>query len=226
MDWHGILQTTFLIAFWVGLVLTVVMAVLSGTFHTEFGAGSAFEGGHVGDLGGTDIEAGSFDSGTPHVGWLDSQFPGASPLSPTVICSAVTALGGIGYLSLARWDLGPGWSVALGLLAALALGAASFFLLDWMLRTMQSTSHVSELALVGTKARILTAIEAGGVGAIVLEAKGQRMTFPAKAVDASQVPAGAEVEIRRVDGGIYVVEETRESWLARSRSKPDHERWS
>jgi membrane protein implicated in regulation of membrane protease activity len=219
MDWHGILETTFLICFWVGLVLTVVMAVLSGAFHTEFGAGSSFEGGHVGDLGGTDVEVGTFDSAHPHVGWTDSAFPGASPLSPTVLCTAVTGLGGIGYLALVRWDLGPGGALATGLLASLALGAASFFALDFMLRRLQSTSHVSEQALVGTLARVLSPIESQQAGGIVLEAKGTRMTMPARAADASRIPIGAVVEIKRVDGGVYVVEETRESWLARSRAQ-------
>lgn len=226
MDWHGILETVFLVAFWVGLVLTVVMSVLSGAFHTEFGAGSAFEGGHVGDLGGTDIEAGHFDSAHPNVGWVDGQFPGASPFSPTVLCSAVTGLGGVGYLALVRWDMGPGWSVAVGILASLTLGALSFFVLDFMLRKLQSTSHVNEQSLVGTKARVQSPIEPGMAGGIVLEAKGTRMTFPARAADASRIPTGAEVEIRSVDGGVYVVAETKESWLARSRAKPEHERWS
>ena len=219
MDWYGILETVFLASFWVGLVLTVVMALLSGAFHSEFGSGSAFEGGHVGELGGSDIEGGHFDSGTPHVGWSDSQFPGASPLSPTVLCSALTGLGGVGFLSLKRWDLGPGWSLTLGIVASLALGAASFFALDWMLRKLQSTSHVSSHGLIGTRARVQTAIESQQAGGIVLEAKGTRMTFPARALDAARIPAGAEVEIKRVDGGVYVVEETRESWMARGRTQ-------
>jgi hypothetical protein len=32
------------------------------------------------------------------------------------------------------------------------------------------------------------------------------------------VPEGAEVEIVRADGAVYEVKETRESWLARSKS--------
>lgn len=226
MDWHGILSTTFLICFWVGLVLTVVMSVMSGAFHTEFGSGSAFEGGHVTDLGGADIEAGHFDAAHANVGWVDGQVPGASPLSPTVLCSALTGLGGVGYLALRQWDFGPAGAVATGLVASLALGAISFFALDFMLRRLQSTSHVSELSLVGTQATVQTPIEPGMAGGIVLEAKGTRMNFPARAVDASRIPIGAVVEIRRVDGGVYVVEETRESWLARSKSKPSQERWN
>ena len=191
---------------------------------SEFGQGSAFEGGHATDLGGPDVESGHFDSAHPHVGWSDSQFPGASPLSPTVICSAVTGLGGFGYIALSRWNWSPMQALALGLAASLALGAASFFALDWMLRKLQSTSVVNEHALIGTKARVQTPIETNQAGGIVLEAKGTRMTLPARAVDSARIPTGAEVEIRRIDGGVYVVEETRESWLARGRSKTESER--
>jgi hypothetical protein len=40
MDWHDILLTTFQVMFWLGLVLTVVMAVMSGAFHSEISSGS------------------------------------------------------------------------------------------------------------------------------------------------------------------------------------------
>lgn len=226
MDWYAILEWVFLGAFWIGLILTLVTAVFSGALHQEFGSGSAFEGGHAADLGGTDVEAGHFDSGNAHVGWSDSQFPGASALSPTVLCSAMTGLGGIGYLALRRWDLGLGGSVAAGILASLALGAAAFLLMDLMFRKMQSSSHVTAFELVGTRATVQSGIEANHAGSIVFEALGSRMSVPARALDASAIPEGAEVEIKRVDGGVYVVEETRESWLARSKGKPSHERWN
>lgn len=218
MDWREILETSFLVAFWAGFAFSIASAVLSGAFHHEFGQGSAFGGGHATELGGPDIETGHFDSGSPHVGWADAQFPGASPLSPTVISAAVTALGGMGYLAITKWDFGVGGSVAIGIVASLVIGGASFFLLDLMFRKLQSTSHVSELSLVGTKALVQVPIESGQAGAIVLVAKGQRITFPAHASDAARVPAGAEVEIVLAAGGVFVVKETRESWLARSKS--------
>jgi hypothetical protein len=226
MDWHGILQTAFLVAFWVGLLLTLASAVLSGAFQHEFGSGSAFEGGHAGDLGGTDVETGQFHSGEATVGWTDAQFPGASPLSPTVICSALTGIGGIGYLALKEWEFGVGGAVALALFSGLALGAAVFVALAWMFKNLQATSHVTATAQVGRKAMVTTTIQSGHAGAISFEAAGSRLTAPARAVDAAEVPEGAEVEIRRLDGPIYVVEETKESWTRRGRAKPGTERWS
>lgn len=224
MDWHGILENVFLGAFWVGLLLTLVMAAMSGAFHHEFGQGSAFEGGHAADLGGPDVEGGHFDSGHANVGWSDASFPGASPLSPTVICSALTGFGGFGYLGLGRWELGVGGSLALGILTSLALGTATFFAMDWLFRATQASSHISSQGLVGTKATVQAPIEPHQAGSIVLEAAGTRMSVPARSVDAAPVPIGAEVEIKRCDGGVYVVEETRESWLARGRAKPESER--
>lgn len=226
MDWHNILETAFLVAFWAGLAFTVGAALLSGAFHSEFGSGSAFSGGHAADLGGADVETGHFESGQPHVGWTDNHFPGASPLSPTVLAAALTGFGAVGYASLAHWDFGTGGSFALGVLGSLVLGGVTFVGLDLLFRKTQASSHVTSVTLVGTRARVTAKIESGQAGAITIEAMGSRMTVPARAADAAAIPEGAEIEIRRADGPVYVVAETRESWVARSRSNPDPERWS
>ena len=226
MDWHGTLETTFLVAFWAGLAFTLASAMLSGAFHHEFGAGSAFGGGHATDLGGPDVETGIHDAGHAHVGWAASDFPGASPLSPTVIASALTGFGAIGYMSLQHWQFGVGASVALGLVGSLILGGATFAAMVWLFSSTQASSHMIAAGLVGTKAPVFTAIGSGSAGAITIESQGTRMTVPARAVDASEVPVGAEVEIERIDGGVYIVAETRESWVARSKTAPKGEQWS
>src|SRR5262245_42732880 len=95
MDWHGILETTFAAMFFVGLVMTVVMGIMSGAFHSEVAAGSSFEGGIAHDLGGPHIETGMSHAGHPDVGWSHGELPGFSPWSPTVICAALTGAGGI-----------------------------------------------------------------------------------------------------------------------------------
>lgn len=221
MDWHEILETSFLVAFWAGLGFTVLSTVLSGVFHHEFGSGSAFEGGDVTHLGGADIEHGDIPhSGEATVGWTDTQFPGASPLSPTVICSFVTTLGGVGYLALTKWSMGGGASLVVGAVAAIVIGAGVFFALDFLLRKLQATSHVTANSLMGMKCRVQTGIEPPSAGSILVESAAGRMTAPARGADAAAIPAGAEVEIVRVDGGVYVVKETRESWVARAKERP------
>lgn len=220
MDGHEILLTTFQVMFWLGLVLTVVMAVMSGAFHSEIGAGSSFEGGVAHDLGGPHIDAahaGNLAPGQAEVGWSEGEIPGFSPWSPTVISAALTGMGGLGWLGLATWEFGVGGSVALGLAGGLGLGGVTFATLAWLFKHLQSTSHVATADLIGTRASVSTAIETGASGAIVVVAAGSRMVVPARGVDAAAIPEGAEVEIVRVDGSGYHVKETRESWLARSK---------
>ena len=217
MDWHSILTTAFGVMFLVGLLLTVVMAVMSGAFHSEIGSGSSFEGGVAHDLGGPHIEAGATHAGHADVGWTHGEMPGISPWSPTVMCAALTGAGGLGWLGLKTWSLGIGASVVLALVGALGLGGVTFAVLVWMFRYMQSTSLVTATGMIGRTAKVDTAIETGTAGAIAFEAAGSRMVVPARGVDAAVIPAGAEVEIVSVDGAVYQVKETRESWLARSK---------
>lgn len=218
MNWHSILETTFLVMFWLGLVLTVVMGLTSGAFHHEVAAGSSFESGLAHDLGGPHIETVAPHAGHAEVGWSHGDLPGFSPWSPTVICAALTGAGGIGWLALTQWNFEPFASAALGLVGGLALGGVTFGTLWWAFRRVQASSHVTAHSLLGTKARVDTAIEPGQAGAVVFVAQGARMVVPARSVDAAAIPTGAEVEIVQVDAGVYQVKETRESWLARSKT--------
>lgn len=220
MDWHLDLETVFLVMFWLGLVLTVVMAVMSGAFHSELGSGSSFEGGVAHDLGGPHIEAQHpdwFHSNQPTVGWSDGNIPGFSPWSPTVICATLTGAGGLGWIGLKAWDLGTGGAIVLALVGGLGLGGVTFATLAWLFKHLQSSSHVSTAELIGRRASVDTAIASDSAGAVVFEAAGARMVVPARSVDAAAIPHGAEVEIVRIDAAGYHVRETRESWLARSK---------
>jgi len=219
MDWHSFLETTFLVMFWVGLVVTVLTGVLSGALHHEIGSGSSFETGVAHDLGGPSIEAAhGLVPGHPEVGWSHGEIPGFSPLSPTVICAVLTGAGGIGWLALTQWNLDAPAAFIASLVGGLALGGLTFLMIAWFFKHFQSTSHVATADMIGRTARIDTQIDAGAAGAIAFEASGGRMVVPARSVDAASIPRGAEVEIVRVDAGVYLVKETRESWLARSKT--------
>jgi hypothetical protein len=217
MDWHAILETTFLVMFWVGLALTVLMGVMSGAFHSEIGAGSSFAGGVAHDLGGPHIESGMPHAGHAEVGWSHGELPGFSPWSPTVICAALTGAGGVGWLALTSWSLSPGWSVLAGVLGGVVLGGVTFATLAFVFKKVQATSHVAAVDMIGREAFVSTAIQTDSAGAISFEAGGGRMVVPARSTDAAPIPVGARVEIVRIEGAVYHVKETRDSWLARSK---------
>jgi membrane protein implicated in regulation of membrane protease activity len=222
MDWQKTLETTFLVMFGVGLLLTIVMAVMSGAFHSELGSGSSFEGGVAHDLGGPHIGAGDapiLQSGQPEVGWSEGEIPGFSPWSPTVVCATLTGAGGLGYIAVSSWNMGVGGSIAFAVVGGLALGGLTFFTLAWLFSRLQSSSHVATADLVGRHGSVTTQIAPGATGAVSFEAAGSRMVVPARSVDAAVIPEGAEVEIVRIDGTVYHVKETRESWLGRSKQQ-------
>jgi hypothetical protein len=73
--------------------------------------------------------------------------------------------------------------------------------------------------LEGTEADVNIAIPSGSMGEIAYVSKGQRCTMAARCADGATVPQGARVVIKSVSPTVFVVEETRESWLARSRGK-------
>ena len=157
MNWHLDLETVFLVMFWLGLVLTVVMAVMSGAFHSEIGSGSSFAGGVAHDLGGPHIDAahaGSLAPGQAEVGWSEGNIPGFSPWSPTVLCATLTGAGGLGWIGLKSWDLGTGGSIVLALVGGLALGGVTFATLAWLFRHLQSSSHVATADLIGRRASV------------------------------------------------------------------------
>jgi len=215
------LETVFLVMFWVGLALTVLMALMSGAFHHEISSGSSFEGGVAHDLGGGQIAPGhdaGLHAAKAEVGWSHGELPGISPWSPTVVCATLTGAGGIGWLSLTQWTFGAGASLVFALVGGVGLGGLTFGTLAWIFKHVQSSSVINVADLVGTRARVDTSIDPGTSGAIVIEAAGGRMVVPARSVDAAAIPVGAEIEIVRVDGSGYHVKETRESWLARSKS--------
>jgi hypothetical protein len=226
MDWHGTFETAFLVMFLVGLLLTLVSAVFSGVFESEIGSGSALGGGVATDMGTGDIHTGELAPGDATVGWGDVDMLGLSPLNPSVICAFLAGTGGIGYLALKSWGLNVPSALGLGLVGGLVVGGGVFFGLAALLQKVQGSSHVHEDSLLGQKGVVSTVIEPGRVGAVNVEAGGSRMSLPARCADASRVPERAEVVFKAREGAVYVVEETHESWLARSRQSAGEQRWS
>lgn len=214
-----LLENIFLGMFLLGFLFTIVSALMSGAFGHAFGEGSAMDahGAHIGHMGG-DVGP-TAGEGQPEVGWAQHNLATFSPLSPTVISAFLAAAGGAGFLSLHSWEWGIWGSILASLVAGLLVASAVFFGIAWLFRVTQASSMVSQHELVGLGGEVSIAIPSGGIGEIAFIKSGQRSVRPARCADAAAVPQGAKIVIKSVSTNEFIVEETRESWLARTKSR-------
>jgi hypothetical protein len=123
-----------------------------------------FDGGHVEGAGGH-AEAG-FDN---------SDMPGVSPFSPTVIASFVAAFGGLGIIFYEIPATRPVWlSAPLSAIGAFFIAAALVWTLRKLFRATQSSSESKLVDVVGVVGEIITPIPEKGVGEIAYVQKGAR----------------------------------------------------
>jgi hypothetical protein len=172
----------YLICFAVGLLFTVISAVLGDVF-----------GHHDGDLG----TGGHAEAGFDHTG-----MPGLSPFSPTTIAAFVTAFGGFGLI-LSRINATKPVliSAPLAALGGLMVAGAIFYVFNKVFSKTQSSSESRVATLVGVHATVITPIPQHGVGEIAYVQGGARYTAPARSESGAAVLAGATVKIMRVVGG-------------------------
>jgi membrane protein implicated in regulation of membrane protease activity len=171
----------------VGLLFTLV-SVLAGHFF----------GGHPGHVLGS--------GGHAEAGADNSDLPGISVFSPTIIASFVTAFGGFGLIFSQFNATNPVIvSAPLALLGAALVAGVMFYLLRAIFRHTQSSSesHVAQLA--GTVASVVTPIPEKGVGEIAYVVGGSRYTAPARTENGSAVAGGMLVKITRVVGTQFYV---------------------
>jgi hypothetical protein len=213
------LENIFLVMFLVGFLFTLLSAIMSGAFGHAFGEGSAFDshGAHVGSMGG-DVGP-TAGEGAPEVGWAQHNLATFSPLSPTTISAFLTAAGGVGWLCVARYETSAPVAILAAMFFGLAFAAIAFLLIAWMFKVTQSSSLVNVADLVGHDAEVSIRIESGGTGEVAFVSAGQRCVMQARSVDASVLPTGTKVVIKSVTPTVYFVEETRESWLARTKGE-------
>src|SRR5688572_11118455 len=129
----------YFICFGVGLVFTIISAIVSDVFgggdaHAEVGTG-----GHA-------------EAGFEHTG-----MPGVSPFSPTTLASFITAFGGFGMI-FSKFELTrPAWiSAPLAALAGLVIAAGVFFLFNALFSKTQSSSESRVATLVGMSATVIS----------------------------------------------------------------------
>jgi len=220
-----LLESIFLGMFLLGFLFTLISAIMSGAFGHAFGEGSAFDA-HSGDFGGGndgahmggDVGPTAAD-GHAEVGWASHDLATFSPLSPTTLSAFLAAAGAAGWICVTRWEMEAWSSILVAVVSGLIFAGIVFFGLSWVFRVTQGTSIVSQAALVGTEAEVTLAIGSGTIGEVAYVRAGQRCLMQARCADAAAVAKGARVIIKSVSPTIFVVEETRESWLARTKGQ-------
>ena len=214
------LEDVFLLMFLVGFLFTLASAVMSGAFGHAFGEGSAFDahGAHVGDMGGAHGHVAG--GGHAEVGWAQHSLSTFAPLSPTTLSAFVTAAGGMGYVALRWWEWGPVAAGILSLASGLIFAGIVFAMFSLVFRATQGTSLLELDALVGVEADVTLAVPPGGLGEVTYVRGGQRCVMSARCGESAGIAKGSKVVIKSVSATEFVVEETRESWLARSKGKP------
>jgi len=180
----------YLVCFGVGLLFTIVTAVLGG----------ALGGGH--DVDHADVGThGQAEAGYEHTG-----MPGLSPFSPTTIACFITAFGGLGLIFSRIEATKPVYlSAPLSVLGALAIAAGVFLLFNKIFSKTQSSSESRIATLVGVQATVITPIPQHGVGEIAYVQAGSRYTAPARTETGAAVTGGATVKIMRIVGTQFYV---------------------
>jgi hypothetical protein len=123
------------------------------------------------------------------------------------------ALGAAGYLLTRFTTLGVPAVVALALVVAGAgVALSAGVLAGWVLPGARRETVDERYLLQGHPARVTAAIPADGQeggrgGEIEYEADGRRYTLRARGWDGKPIPAGADVAIERVEGGVAYVEQ-------------------
>jgi membrane protein implicated in regulation of membrane protease activity len=129
----------------------------------------------------------------------------ATGVSMLAVASFVSSFGAFGLIAVTLFGAGTVASLIMALFGGLVLGiAAQVFFLYILSPTI--SSEIRQTKLIGIVAEITTPIPANGVGQIAFVAEGSRITYSARATDATEaVPRGTPVRIERIVGGMAYV---------------------
>jgi len=176
------------VCFGVGLVFTILSAVLGQLFGGHDAHSDVGTGGHA-------------DAGFEHTG-----MPGVAPFSPTTIASFLTAAGGFGMIfSRIHATSSVFISAPLSIISGLAVAASVFYIFERVFQKTQSSSEGQVRELVGQMASIITPIPENGVGEIAYVQAGTRYTAPARTDRGLRVSSGQDVRIVRIVGSQFYV---------------------
>jgi membrane protein implicated in regulation of membrane protease activity len=173
----------------VGLLFTVISAVMGHFFGGTDGHAEIGTGGHA-------------EAGFDHTG-----MPGISFFSPTVLASFVTAFGAFGLILTRIPATSSVWASApLSAVGGCVVAWLVFVLFNAIFSRTQSSSESRIASVVGQTASVITPIPVGGVGEIAYVQGGTRYTAPAREEDEKSVGNGRTVKICRVVGSQFYVQ--------------------
>lgn len=181
------------ICFGVGLVFAVFTALFGHIF-----------GGHDVD-GHIDTSVGTH--GDADTGYESGGMPGISILSPTVIASFITAVGGLGIVFSNIDSTKEVWiSAPLSVVGGIIIAAGVFWMFNALFTKTQSTSESRVATLIGQTATIITPIPPVGVGEIAYVQSGTRYSAPARNDGGGEIGNGRAVKIVRIVGSQFYVQ--------------------
>jgi len=171
-----------------------------------FGTGFAFLTFIFGELldGVDDIFQGAFEF--LH---LDSIFDiddigvGPSIFSTRAISVFVIVFGGAGLLATVQ-GVNPLFSSVIGAGSGLVIASIFLLIFRWV-HSQQSSSIMSNASLVGKKGIIKTAIPAGGLGEVIVDNAGLRITRTAQSYDGNEISNNKGVTVKEVRGNTVIV---------------------
>lgn len=170
------------------LVLGLTFTLVSAFFGHFAGHHNIGSGGHV--TAGAD----------------NSDGPGISAFSPTIISAFVAGFGAFGVMFYeVPWTRPVYFSAPLSMLCAFAVAAGLLWVLRTLIRHTQSSSESHIGKLVGTNATVISPIPQQGVGEIAYVQGGSRYTAPARTESGGAVGSGATVKINRITGSQFYV---------------------
>jgi membrane protein implicated in regulation of membrane protease activity len=184
---HG---TIFMIIYGICLVTGLLFTVVSVLLGHFFG-----HGGHV-----------SGSAGHAEAGADNTDNPGMSIFSPTVMASFITAFGGFGLVFCQFPATNHALiSAPLSIVGGGLVAGTLMMFFSSVFRHTQSSSESRVMALLGAEASVVSPIPENGVGEIAYVVGGTRYTAPARAENGVPVANGQTVKIARIVGSQFFV---------------------
>jgi len=131
-------------------------------------------------------------------------------LSPPVVSSFAAVFGLAGYV-MARQQLGTLVTqlVVAGVLGTVIAAITAQLVRNWWKVTPEYETDDERYILQGHPARVTRSISAGVDGEVAFEVEDKKHVLPARGIDDTVLPSGAEVIIERIEDGVVYVE----SWV-------------